>query len=151
MIYVTHAFFSIFLSLIIAEVAHFPMHLTIFSVLGSLIPDIDEEKSFAGRVLIPLSGLVSMFGHRGVTHSLLGSVVFSLPLLLIGRETALFFFFGWLSHIIADSLNPSGVPFFFPFKKRYSFARIKSGSKQEIVCFLLPLVIADVVLMLISE
>ena len=42
------------------------------AVAGSLLPDIDHPKSWAGRRLRPVSTLIAaVFGHRGVTHSLL--------------------------------------------------------------------------------
>ena len=42
------------------------------AVFGGLLPDIDHPKSWVGRRLRPVSDLVAgLFGHRGVTHSLL--------------------------------------------------------------------------------
>ena len=55
---------------------------TAFVTLGSLLPDIDTEKSAIGKVLLPLSAwLERKLGHRGATHSLLA-------LLILGLATA---------------------------------------------------------------
>ena len=44
-------------------------------------------------------------------------------------------FLGITSHLVLDSLNPGGIPVFFPFsKKRRHIAKIKTGSKAEFAC-----------------
>ena len=43
---------------------------------GSLLPDLDTQHSGFGRMVKPLSGrLERRFGHRTITHSLLGLVI----------------------------------------------------------------------------
>lgn len=44
-------------------------------VLGSMLPDIDHPGSAFGRRVLPISMmLAAVFGHRGITHSLLAVV-----------------------------------------------------------------------------
>ena len=92
-------------------------------------------------VLIPcavffgLSCCTSMFvtlsKHRRETHSGLAMLVLLLPNIYIVRFTppGLFtsvllsgwggFCIGWLSHLVADSFNSKGVPWLYPFSKKY--------------------------------
>jgi membrane-bound metal-dependent hydrolase YbcI (DUF457 family) len=125
--------------------------LAIGAVAG-LLPDIDEPGAMLGRgswvpkwaggllrflgviISLPfrLMGYVikGVLGHRGGTHSLAMSFAFTLCFAL--PITAFFgpeadwvlwtIWVGFLSHLIADSLNPSGVPWLWPlFGKRRCF------------------------------
>ena len=94
-------------------------------ILGSLLPDIDHPKSYLGRQLPFISvPIFKLFGHRGFTHSLLS-------LSILGVATAKYWavnpllwgglLLGYFSHILADMCTPSGVPLFYPHKKRYKF------------------------------
>ena len=57
-----------------------------FVVLGSLLPDIDTSSSWIGRLGGPLTQAIERhFGHRTLTHSIIGVICFSglvLPLYL---------------------------------------------------------------------
>ena len=96
-------------------------------VLGCLLPDIDHTESTIGRRFKVLSLPISLvFGHRGAFHSLLstGLIVycayyFQIPWLnwLAG---------GYLLHLLGDYLTPSGVPLFYPSRKRYRFPIVTS-------------------------
>ncbi len=104
------------------------------ALAGSLLPDIDHPQSWAGRkmrvVSVPLSMLV---GHRGVTHSLL-AVVAALAVLAglgdAGPWAPLAV--GYLSHLLADALTPSGVPLLWPHRRRFSLNLCRTGSVVEI-------------------
>ena len=109
--------------------------------LGGLIPDIDHPNSKISHKLKPVSAIVSMmFSHRGFFHTpILYLVLWALwerfcPgtwYLMYGRML----FLGITSHLVLDSLNPGGIPVFFPFsKKRRHIAKIKTGSKAEFAC-----------------
>lgn len=39
-------------------------------LLASLLPDIDHPGSWVGRRTSPISDLISIFSHRGITHSM---------------------------------------------------------------------------------
>lgn len=112
--------------------------------VAGLLPDIDEPNSKLGRggwmssKLGPLFKLLAVIislpirlvgylikgvlGHRGGTHSLAMSFVFTIclaiPLTIFFGNQADWVIWaiwaGYLSHLFADMLNPSGVPLFWP-------------------------------------
>jgi inner membrane protein len=92
-------------------------------MLGSVLPDIDVEDSIVTGIIPKLP-----FKHRTITHSFFALVVVTIVAAIFSRYFALGMFFGYLSHLLLDSLNPIGVPFFYPFNKiKYNFARIRAG------------------------
>lgn len=105
------------------------------AALGALLPDIDHPGSWAGRKLrfisIPLSMVV---GHRGVTHSALAVIGCLAVLIAMGLGwTAAPIAVGYLSHLAADALTPSGVPLLWPNRQRFSLNLCKTGSVVEIL------------------
>ena len=105
------------------------------AVLGSLLPDIDHPQSWAGRKMRVISVLLSaLVGHRGVTHSALAILACGLLLGMAGpHATAAPLLVGYLSHLLADSLTPSGVPLLWPNRHRFSLNLCRTGSVTEIV------------------
>lgn len=103
------------------------------AALGALLPDIDHPQSWAGRkvrvISVPLSLLV---GHRGITHSLLAVVA---GLALLATMTTQWMVapvvVGYLSHLAADGLTPSGVPLLWPSKRRFTLNWCVTGSWIE--------------------
>jgi membrane-bound metal-dependent hydrolase YbcI (DUF457 family) len=117
--------------------------------LAGLLPDLDEPGALLARgtwlprafgwplrmlirlISIPLRllGMVlkGVLGHRGGTHSIAMCIIFSLALafpitILLGAGGDWLIWtvvFGFLSHLIADSLNPSGVPWFWPLQSKH--------------------------------
>ena len=74
MMAVTHIIFAVFLSLIFTRD---PSFLAVAAV-SSLIPDIDDSRSFIGKIFI-LSRIVhGIAGHRTITHSFLFALLVSL-------------------------------------------------------------------------
>lgn len=116
---------------------------TMAAAIGGLLPDLDHPKSALGRRIPLVSTPISrIFGHRGITHSLLAVVVMLLGLLTMTLQYQ-WSFVGWLvppilvgylSHILGDSFTPSGVPIFWPKPKTYSFNLFKTWSWQETAC-----------------
>lgn len=115
---------------------------SIGSVVGSLLPDIDQASNrlwdllpggdFLGRVLKNL-----FLSHRTISHSLLGVFLFYkilgwiLPKLLNPGflNVSLVFdalLIGYLSHLLLDSFTEEGLPLFFPLKWKIGFPPIKS-------------------------
>ena len=109
-------------------------------IIGSVLPDIESPTSKIGRKLKPLSTIIYMlskpFGktgenHRGIFHDL------GLAILLCFASYFYFpelfgFWIGVLTHLVLDSMNPSGVPFFF-FKKIHLLpygVNVYSGSES---------------------
>ncbi|MBF0168255.1 MAG: metal-dependent hydrolase [Alphaproteobacteria bacterium] len=104
------------------------------AALGALLPDIDHPKSWVGKrlalVSVPLAALI---GHRGLTHSLLAVLAFSLFLGFAGTSSlAAPLAVGYLSHLLADGFTLSGVPLFWPLKRTYGIPLIRTGSPLEI-------------------
>ncbi|MCL7461599.1 metal-dependent hydrolase [Pseudomonas sp. NW5] len=98
---------------------------------GALLPDIDHPKSWLGRRLPFISRpIAAVFGHRGITHSLLAVVGLALALHYgwahgyVGSDewglVAVGLTVGYLSHILGDFLTHGGVPLFWPLKRRFS-------------------------------
>lgn len=108
---------------------------TAAGALGSLLPDIDHPSSTFGKRIKPLSNLIGyVFGHRGITHSLIA--VFVLSTLLAERAHipawGVGLIVGYLSHLLGDWLTPAGIPLFWPNKKRWSSPMpFRTGSLVE--------------------
>lgn len=103
------------------------------ALAGSLLPDIDHPQSWAGRkfrvVSVPLSVLV---GHRGITHSLLAVIVGIAVLAGMGVDQPMApLVVGYLSHLAADGLTPSGVPLLWPSRRRFTLNLCSTGSLVE--------------------
>ena len=111
----------------------------ILALFGSIFPDIDHPRAYISRGYwsILSAAIRKTTGHRGWTHSLFGAGLFTGILLLIlwYFKVSLFlafgFFLGYLSHLISDSLNPTGVNWFWPKRKRYGIGLIRTGSRSE--------------------
>lgn len=109
------------------------------SLIGSVIPDIDNASSYIAKLTFPLGTPFTAaqklmrkekWEHRGIMHDgfiyLVGIVLsyfYFTPLLG--------FFLGALTHILLDMFNPAGIPFCFGVK-RLRLAKIPSGSKEGI-------------------
>ncbi|OGC04427.1 hypothetical protein A2276_08655 [candidate division WOR-1 bacterium RIFOXYA12_FULL_43_27] len=161
----THSVFGVFLTLIILALfgVKLSLHWTImlFAILGALLPDADHPASIIGRFLYPISSRIERrFGHRTVTHSLIGwmSATISASVLiafvslipLISRwgwsdlpvRWAAAFSIGYFSHIVLDMFNKRGSQLFWPQEVRDVIPlnhryRINSGSRPEIVVFII--------------
>lgn len=125
-----------------------PIGIAVGAVSG-LLPDIDEPNAMLGRgswvprKLGPLARFLGMIislpfkltgyfikgtlGHRGGTHSLAMSIIFTLifamPITMFGGVQLDWLiwtvWFGFMSHLVADMLNPSGVPFLWPLRSKH--------------------------------
>lgn len=108
---------------------------TAIAGIGALLPDIDHPQSAVGRRIQFLSvPLAKVFGHRGVTHSLLAVAGVLFALLhwsgygpgIIGPLCV-----GYLSHLAGDMLTPSGVPLLWPLRRTFSMNMFRTGSPVE--------------------
>lgn len=97
-------------------------------MLGSLLPDIDHPSSKLGRYAYPISAVVK---HRGFTHSFIGAFILPIPVILISTRYYLPIVAGYLLHLLADTLNPTGVMWLYPYKKHFSFKLAKVGGLEE--------------------
>ncbi|MFH1683493.1 MAG: metal-dependent hydrolase [Candidatus Margulisiibacteriota bacterium] len=163
----THSIFGVFLTLIILAVfgVQWGLHWTIimWAIFGSILPDIDHPRSVIGRIFPRISiPLERKYGHRTVTHSLVGWVVssmifgfllsFGVWLLsiissleggywdLLPRWIAAFSI-GYFSHLVLDMFNKRGSQMFWPDPGRDVIPRNpqfrpESGSKIEAFIFI---------------
>ena len=119
---------------------------------GALLPDIDHPKSWLGRRIPFISmPIAAVFGHRGITHSLLAVVGLALALRyglaqwqLVGTGWALVAVgvaAGYLSHIAGDFVTHGGVPLLWPVKRRFSspLTFLTGGAFERLLGFALAL------------
>lgn len=90
---------------------------------GSLLPDIDTSTSGLGRWVKPVSSVLERrFGHRTITHSLLGLTILGLLtawLLLVNPAVWFWLLGGAATHILLDSHNITGVPLLYPLRAEF--------------------------------
>lgn len=101
--------------------------------LGTLLPDIDTGESTIRKILHIQNKKVNEKWHRTWTHSVW-------PLLLLGVlmwQVSIFFwlFFGYLTHLIWDSVSAMGICWLYPFQKYLVYpsgARVVKGHKVKL-------------------
>lgn len=98
--------------------------------VGALIPDIDVSTSGIGRWIKPVSSpLERHFGHRTITHSLLGLFLLGLLsswLLVFNAGAWAWFLGGAASHILLDTHNIQGVRLLYPMRLEFVSVTNKS-------------------------
>lgn len=118
------------------------LFLTLF---GSLLPDIDTpESTFGSKVKIVSYPLSLIFGHRGITHSLIAiagifyvGYYFSVNTFYNGAIIVPCLALGYLSHILSDLITPKGVPLLYPYRRRFSIPIIRNGLIEVFVYVLI--------------
>jgi inner membrane protein len=123
----THISFSLF-TLAFASIGQgmeFNSENAIICALGSLSPDIDNSKSWLGRLFPFISKPIeNKFSHRTLTHSLLAIVFVFLIAVIVkilfdtGNFNPLAFAIGYTSHILIDCASVQGVKILYPFSMR---------------------------------
>jgi len=108
-------------------------------LVGTLLPDIDHPKSWVGKRAKMLSyPIILIFGHRGITHSLL--IVGALFYTAFALDSWLlnWFAIGYVGHLIGDYLTDSGIPLFYPYKRNFRFVLVGStgGISEHLMVFL---------------
>jgi inner membrane protein len=104
------------------------------AVGGSLLPDVDHPASWVGRRSRPVSTLVAgLFGHRGVTHSLLAVAGCAAVLrwAAVPHWAAAPLVVGYLSHLAADLLTPGGLRLAWPAGGRVCIPLCRTGGLLE--------------------
>lgn len=123
-------------------------------LLGSLLPDIDEPKSFIGRKFPLIARIFSIsFSHRGFTHFLIFPLIFVGIAVIVAHNVispCIFALsYGIFLHQIGDMLTISGIPhYFFPISRQKAillpqFLRFRTGSFIEkiiLIFILTPLI-----------
>ena len=120
-------------------------------LFGSVLPDIDEPRSFISRKFPLISQITAtFFKHRGPTHFLFIPVLLFVAWAIFGQIAWGALGFGMIMHHAGDMLTPSGIQgYFYPFKKRF-VARIlpkkiavKTGSAVEMAMVLPAILVVD--------
>jgi len=155
----THAAFALLCYYVIAYFAGLPfddpMALTLL-IVGSLLPDIDHPRGFLARQSYLFRrtsrGIGKFVAHRGIVHSFLAAVVATTIVWVIAISYNLevlavaCFSLGFISHLAADSLNPTGIKWLQPFSKAKVKDGIRTGSTAEKLFFLLTIVALSAIL-----
>ena len=128
------------------------------AAIAAWIPDVDNPRSRLGnglsrtkspvldKLIRPVSwGLRALsfvlfrtVGHRTLTHSLLGVLIFAAivsPLAPLVPALYAALLAGYASHLFADALNTKGVPLFWPMGKPFRLlpGGVRSGGVFEFV------------------
>jgi membrane-bound metal-dependent hydrolase YbcI (DUF457 family) len=107
---------------------------------GSILPDIDTTQSGLGKFVKPVSRFLERrFGHRTITHSLLGMAILAalaFPLIGTAPNAYVYLLLGFASHLILDTMNIIGVPLLYPSRLQFWFIsnrrwRVPYGSPAE--------------------
>ena len=125
--------------------------LSLLTALGTLLPDLDASQSQIRNLAIagiaPFALIASLLnrtlGHRGLLHSALGwgiATLVLIPLAFFGGITVpLALSLGYGSHLATDACTKSGIPFFYPNRRRYHLLprtlRLTTGSMAEKAVF----------------
>lgn len=97
---------------------------------SALLPDIDCPDSTVGKLVKPLSWLITrILGHRTVFHSLW----IPLALYFLPAPYNLPVTLGYLSHLLLDMLTPEGIIPLWPLPFRFSLPLIQTGSLFETI------------------
>lgn len=125
----THYSISIFFILLFLPVVENKIIFSFFTILGTLIPDVDARFSTIGRKFI--SRILQFFTkHRGMIHSFTFLLSITAVLVSIFPRSAFGFFLGYGLHLLADSFTIDGIMPFYPSKK-ITKGFIKTGGKIE--------------------
>ncbi|WWO96139.1 MAG: metal-dependent hydrolase [Candidatus Dasytiphilus stammeri] len=144
-----HAIFAIALA-IISKRAHLTpilthgdwWHIISAAILTSLLPDIDHPRSLLGQHLKWLSASMRViFGHRGFTHSILAlatavkllNLILLLSRVIIPADVRHGMIIGYISHLIADSLTPAGIPLLWPLRWKLRLPIILNLHKNQYI------------------
>jgi inner membrane protein len=158
--YFSHLSFGAAISQVAVLITGEPVSTLIGAMIGSLVPDIDKPKSFIGRRTPQLpEWLYAKWGHRTITHSLQFLFPFTaltMPFIFIkgfclsGKHMWVGLVLGCISHLIADSLNPNGIRFFYPSKRPLILfgGKIQLYSRSELMFTLFSIVVFTVALTL---
>lgn len=102
------------------------------AAVTALLPDIDTPDSLLGHIVAPVSAALNLLiGHRKLTHSLLAVfLVFAAAVWVAGagHYCTIAVVAGYASHLLLDFLNPQGVPFFYPYPRRYCLPLTVTGA-----------------------
>lgn len=115
-----------------------------YTFLAYLMVDLYIKNSSMNFLLylVPAFLMIAFSKHRGITHSILGSVgmifiVYKLEPMLRITGITMGFAMGYISHIVSDCFTHSGVELLFPNRKNFNFPlTIRTNGIAENIIFL---------------
>ncbi len=142
----THVTFSVFLSIFVyflfPSLNDYILSVYWFIIAGfaALVPDLDHPHAYIskGNWEFLSTAIRKTSPHRGWTHSIVGALIFagvSVIVFWYFKAKLIYsipFFFGYISHLISDSLNPTGVNWLWPNETKYGIGVIRTGSEVEV-------------------
>jgi inner membrane protein len=147
MMYKTHISSSLAMGSVVSLISGYPFLFSYAAgiTLGSLLPDIDEPKSYIGKRSFGLSIIIKRkFGHRGVIHSLLAwsiltIIIYCSSAIGVSKSFALGVSLGYLFHLMGDYFSVSSIPLLYPYQsqhKKRRFSYITGGRLENIIYIL---------------
>lgn len=110
------------------------------SIVGGIMPDMDNPKSSIAKITEPFSNIVCFIGkrfgrggkyHRGILHDPFFYII-GIILSYLHFTPLVGVFIGGMTHIYLDLYNSVGLPLFFGLKY-VSLADINAGGKNAVV------------------
>lgn len=107
----------------------------------SLLPDFDHPNAtlprmfwWPGRAMATL--IASVFGHRTLTHSVLGVGLLAAGMAFVPEIPPHCYaavLLGCVTHILGDMLTVSGVPVLWPHDRDFRIGRMRTGGQFEML------------------
>ncbi|EAD3476076.1 metal-dependent hydrolase [Listeria monocytogenes] len=110
--------------------------------LGTVLPDIDEPNSYIGRRIPILPHIIKKtFGHRGMTHTLIATILFATLASMIPNSFTEMLATGYFLHIAEDTFSMTGIKWLAPFsQKTLAFKLYSTGKMSETIIMFLMLI-----------
>ncbi len=145
MMFRTHILFALFFYLLFIKIFSIQVSLIFIGILafGAILPDVDSPSSFVNRkYLFGIGKGISLFSeHRGFFHSIYGILITAVVSIIFVYFVKASFIYtlalplGYFMHLAADSLNVSGIKWFWKTEKLHLKGPIKTGSIFEQLFF----------------
>jgi len=101
-------------------------------LFGALLPDIDSPNSIIAKKLFLLKPFTIFTKHRGILHSLIGTLALSgIVFFLISKTYGFALFLGYFSHLLIDGLTLEGINFLHPVSKLHLSGFVETGKWLE--------------------
>lgn len=128
------------------------------AIAGGLVHEVIKKGSFilpiisAVLIAILCNHVINTSGHRGITHSLLGLMMFGILAFFLLKAAVVPFIIGYSMHLVGDMVTNSGIPLIYPDETKISYRLFDTGSGSEKVIYWLSLAIVfSLVIKRISE
>lgn len=137
MMFRTHLAIGAISALLIKD--YFPTSLlfSLVLIVSTSLPDIDHQGSWIGRRFWIFSKPINViFGHRGITHSILVPLLLMFALAHYGYAAlGLAVMIGYTTHIFADSFTNEGIKFAYPFSRKVLSGPLNTNGIAEFAIF----------------